>query len=93
MPDTDPSRRLIKFVHRRGIARLLNAGGGLSGRHTALVEVTAPTRRAASRIATWRLRHDGVVVRPVWDSVRVKAAIRHDRFRWRVRLSYDRAAS
>lgn len=83
--------RIIRFVHRKGIARTVNSGGGPFGRHAALVEVIAPMRRAAGSLAAWRIRHDGLVIIPAWDSIRVDRVARHSRFRWRVWLSYERA--
>lgn len=80
---------LGSYLHRKGIARLLNSGGNNMNDHaTAYVEVKGP-RWAAAWLALLAL-HLNPLVRPDWSTVRITKAEHRGVMRWRFQYAYRR---
>ena len=74
------------WLHRKGVARVLNAGTKPPDRGSAYIEACGP-RWAAARLALYALRHTSLA-RPFWRTVRITGTEQHGRFRWRFQVTY-----
>lgn len=88
---TSANRRLHRWAHRRGIARVLNTGSNNRNRRgTAYVETRGP-RWAGERLWRYALRHSSTG-RPDWLTVRVTEVQRPGRWTYRWHIAYERAS-
>jgi hypothetical protein len=77
------------WLHRKGIARLLNSGSSSEGQGSAYIEARGP-RRFARHLAMYALRHNPVACPPDWQTVRIARTRQPGRLRWRFLFAYRR---
>ena len=77
------------WLHRRGIARLLNSGSSLEGQGSSYIEALGP-RRLAVHLAMYALRHNPVACPPDWRTIRIVKTQQRGRLCWRFLFAYRR---
>ena len=77
------------WLHRKGIARMLNSSSqSWTDQGGAYIEARG-TRRIATRLAMYALRHT-TIASPDWQTVRIIKTQQAGRFRWRFNITFRR---
>jgi hypothetical protein len=78
-----------RWLHRKGIARMLNSASNSDSRCSAYIEARGP-RWLAIRLAMYALRRSRVAMKPDWRTVRLSKEQQPDRWDWRFLITYRR---
>ena len=77
------------WLHRKGIARMLNSGSNsMNDRGTAYIEARGP-RRIAARLAMYALCHT-VIATPDRQTIRITKTEQCARYHWRFQVAFRR---